>query len=118
LASVVRVVHASPDAPAVDVGLMDGDTFIPVNDFLNLSFGDASDEEGTALPRPPFGYVEIGVAPAGTTAPVATFDISPTLNLRAFAVAAGSLGGTGESFRLIAVSTEVFPWQAAEIMPN
>ncbi|UCH83242.1 MAG: hypothetical protein JSW50_12365, partial [Candidatus Latescibacterota bacterium] len=59
-----------------------------------------------------------GVAPTGSTTPVATFSISTAAGLRAYAVAAGSLGGTGESFRLIVVDTSMFPWTAAEVQPD
>lgn len=60
----------------------------------------------------------MGVAPTGTTNPVATFDLSLVGVVKAFAVAAGSLGETGEAFRLVIVIASRFPWQAAEVMPN
>ena len=37
---------------------------------------------------------------------------------KAFAIAAGSLGGTGETFRLMLVDATEFPWQTAQVMPN
>jgi len=40
------------------------------------------------------------------------------VGLKAFAVAAGSFLGNGETFRLILVDTGVFPWVAAEVFPN
>jgi hypothetical protein len=112
---LLRVVHASPDAPRVDVGLWDGKAFTPVSEFSDLGFGEASSDMGLALPA---GNLTVGVAGAGSPNPVATFDIAPAMGMKAFAVAAGSLGGTGESFRLLAVETSVFPWQVAEVMPN
>jgi hypothetical protein len=36
----------------------------------------------------------------------------------AFAIAAGSLGGMGETFRLMLVDTATFPWTAASVLPN
>jgi hypothetical protein len=58
------------------------------------------------------------VAATGQPSPVATFDVTTSAGLRAFAVAAGSLAGSGESFRLVLVVTSVFPWTSAEILPN
>lgn len=114
--SLVRVVHASPDAPSVDVGLWDaGKVFTPISDYSDLSFGDAS--SGSGLPIDAMDLT-VGVAVAGTTDPAATFDLSLMGVERAFAVAAGSLGGTGESFRLVVVDASSFPWQAAQVMPN
>jgi len=111
----VRVVHASPDAPAVDVGTVSGNVVTPVPDFVDLAFEESSTGTGTSLPA---AALAIGVAATGSTTPVATFSITTSAGLRAFAVAAGSLGGTGESFRLVLVNTAVFPWTAAEVFPN
>ena len=36
----------------------------------------------------------------------------------AFAVAAGSLTGTGESFRLVLVDATSFPWVTQTVLPN
>ena len=110
----VRVVHASPDAPAVDVGVVNGG-FTAIPGLTNLAYTQASAEPGVNVPA---ASLTLGLAPTGTTTPAATFDVTPTTGLRAFAVAAGSLLGTGESFRLILVNTSVFPWVAAEVLPN
>ena len=53
----VRVIHASPDAPAVDIALTDGDVLIP-----NLAFGAASD-----YLEVPAGSYDLEVRVAGTT---------------------------------------------------
>ena len=45
----VRVVHASPDAPTVDVGLWDGANFTAISDYSGLAFGDASPASGLAI---------------------------------------------------------------------
>ena len=113
--ALVRVIHASPDAPPVDVGTASGGVVTAVPDYVNLSFEDASTSAGTALPA---ASLNIGIAATGTTAAVATFDITTVAGLRAFAVAAGSYGGTGESFRLIVVDATNYPWAAVEVAPN
>lgn len=113
---LVRVVHASPDAPAVDVGVYDGTTFTPVDPFSGLDFGESSDGVGTSL-NP--GGLTIGVTGTGTLTPVvASFDLNLTTGLKAFAVASGSLTERGEEFRLILVDATMFPWQAVEVLPN
>ncbi len=111
---LVRVLHASPDAPAVDVGVVNGG-FTPVPGLTNLAYTQSSAAAGTAVPA---ASLTIGLAGAGTTNPVATFDVTPTAGLKAFVVASGSLLGTGETFRLVLVNTSVFPWVAAEVLPN
>jgi len=114
--ALVRVVHASPDAPAVDVGPADDqDKVTAIVDYSGLVFGDASPAMGTSLP---LGALTVGVAAAGSEDAVATFDITTTAGLRAFAVACGSLGGTGEAFRLVLVITDGATWSAAEVLPN
>ncbi len=113
--ALVRVVHSSPDAPPVDVGPMNDDKVEAVGDYTNLSFRDASVGAGTALP---VGEFTVGVAATGSEDPVATFDIATYSGLRAYAVACGSLAGTGESFRLVLVLTDGSTWAAAEVLPN
>jgi hypothetical protein len=113
--AVLRVVHASPDAPTVDVGVVNGASFTPVAALSGLAFGDASAAAGVAVAP---GALTIGVAGAGSTSPVATFDLGLTEGLRAFAVAGGSLAAGGEGFRLIVVDATVFPWQAVSVLPN
>lgn len=53
----IRVIHASPDAPAVDIALTNGDVLIP-----NLEFGAASD-----YLEVPAGSYDLEVRVAGTT---------------------------------------------------
>jgi hypothetical protein len=113
--ALVRIVHASPDAPAVDVGPLDGDDKVDaLADFSGLAFGDASPAMGTSLP---IGPLTVGVAAENTDDPVATFDLVTAAGLRAFAVACGSLMDNGESFRLVLVVTGE-TWTTAEVMPN
>lgn len=112
----VRVIHASPDAPAVDVGTVSGGAVTPVGDFTNLAFEQGSPVAGTSLP---VGNLPIGVAATGTTSPVAEFTVPTSAGLQAFAVAAGALDPLkGETFRLVVVVTNSFPWSALEIQPN
>jgi hypothetical protein len=114
--ALVRVVHASPDAPAVDVGVVSGNSITPVADFSGLELGESSSAAGTSIAP---GNLNVGVAVAGTTTPVvAGFDLSLTAGQRAFAVASGSLGDTGASFRLLVVDATGFPWQAVTVLPN
>ncbi|MHC4960030.1 MAG: DUF4397 domain-containing protein [Planctomycetota bacterium] len=113
-----NLVHASPDAPPVDVGTTSGG-FRPLPDFVDLAYGDQSPAIGTELPLADF---TVGVAGTGTTQTVAEFDLALTnaAGLRAFVVAAGRLSqvGNDETFRLLLVSTQVSPWTVTSINPN
>jgi len=116
--SRVRAVHASGDAPAVDIGSVDsatGDLSVVV--FENLAFGAASDGVGAELP---VGDLTLGVAANGDATPVATFDVTTTAGLQTFAVAVGALApDAGDaSFRLILVVASANPWIGAEVLPN
>lgn len=114
----VRAIHASGDAPAVDIGTVDGGTGeIDAVLFQNVSFGQASDGPGLEVP---VADLTIGVAATGSTSPVATFDITTSAGLQAFAVAAGALApdGSEEAFRLILVVASASPWVGAEVLPN
>ena len=112
---LVRVIHASPDAGAVDVGTVDNGMVTAVGDYSDLSFGQASRAVGTALP---VGVLPIGVASAGDTTPLVSFDVATASGVRAFAVAAGSVAGPGEAFRLLLVDTTTYPWASAEVLPK
>jgi hypothetical protein len=116
--ALVRVVHASPDAPAVDVGTYSGDTVTPVPDFSGLDFEDDSPAAGTVLP---VGNLPIGIAGAGSTTAVAKFTVPTSAGLKAFAVAAGAFTPEGDqkTFRLvIVVANDDLSWQSLEISPN
>jgi hypothetical protein len=112
----IRAIHASGDAPAVDIGTVAADTIDTVL-FQNLAWGESSDDPGLEVP---VGDLTIGVAATGNTTPVATFDITTTAELQTFAVAAGALvpDGVEEAFRLILVVVSANPWVGAEVLPN
>ncbi|MBU1701992.1 MAG: DUF4397 domain-containing protein [Candidatus Eisenbacteria bacterium] len=111
---LLRVVHSSPDAPAVDVGVITDGVFTALSPLTNLSFPAASVESGLAVPA---ATLSIGVAPTQTTDLVAAFTVTTAPGLKAFAIASGSLMGGDEieSFRLYVINTSVSPWTAAEI---
>ncbi len=113
----IGVIHASPDAPAVDISTVSGsmlDTPLLVG---GLEFPDSVGGAGLMVPP---ANLTIGIAASGSRSPVATFDIATSAGLRAFAVAAGALapGEMEEPFRLILVITSEWPWMAAEVLPN
>jgi hypothetical protein len=89
--SRVRVLHASPDAPAVDVAV-DGDVV-----FSDLSFGEAMSADV------PAGEYELGVRPAGESDAVATFDAEFAAGAIYSAYAVGYLepGDDEEAFDLL-----------------
>ncbi len=113
----VRAVHASPDAPLVDIGTATG-TQISAVVFDSLAFADVSADEGAAIPEA--AGLRIGVAPAGDINTVATFDVTTLADLRAFTIALGALSPDmgEEGFRLVLINTTVFPWEASEVSPN
>nr|WP_228530835.1 MULTISPECIES: DUF4397 domain-containing protein [Myxococcaceae] len=116
----VRLLHQSPDAPAVDVGTVTGGQLDTPPAFANIAYPNASAPEGAALPATP---LTVGVAAAGTRTPVATFDATPTAGARVFAVAAGALQPQRgeEGFRALLVLANptpgIDPWQVGEATP-
>ncbi len=102
------VVHASPDAPAVDVGPVTGGAIAQPALLPNLAFGKDVVTPGLAPATLSLG-VAAHTSPA-TTAPIETFGVTTTAGGRAFVVAAGSLGGVnGHPFELIAIDTSKSP---------
>lgn len=117
----VRVVHNAPDAPAVDVGtvtnlLLD----VPVA-FNNLAYPNASAPEGVEVPAQ---ALTLGVAPAGTRTPLATFAVTPEAGQRYFAVAAGAVTArSGEQhFGLLLIDATptpgLTPWELTPLRPQ
>jgi hypothetical protein len=119
----LRVVHASPDAPVVDVSPLDNGNVPASAAFNDLAYRQASAAEGVELPA---ATVPVGVAAASATnrAPAARFslDTRPFIGKGVFAVAAGALSPTQNeneaSFRLVAVDTSASPWAAVTLQPT
>jgi hypothetical protein len=121
--ALVRVVHASPDAPAVDIGtVMTSGTLDANPPIVNAAFLDATDAEGLALPSG--ADLTLGVAATGTTATVAEFDVNFADQQRLIAIAAGLLSpASGQpGFQLLVIdgtSTSILsPWSVAALSPN
>jgi hypothetical protein len=59
------------------------------------------------------------VTPAGQNDQVvASFHVTTFADVRAFAIAAGSLTGQGAPFQLLVVDTATSPWTAASVAPQ
>jgi len=117
--AVVRGVHAAPDAPAVDIGLVDSVRKLSPVLFGNVSFSQASDEGGlTTDPASLF----LGVARAGQATPIRTFTLPASAATRSFVVAAGALdlhaGPNRKSFRLLVVDTANAPWTVKSVLSH
>jgi hypothetical protein len=112
---LVRAIHASPDAPAVDIGVVSGDEFDVLAPFAGLAFPNASAEAGAAVP---VASLDLGIAPAGSGTPIVQFPVTTATGIRAFAIAAGALSPEAgeEAFRLFIIDTAPASWTAAEIM--
>ncbi len=114
--AVIRAVHGSPDAPNVDIGVTTNHVISSVL-FPDLGYTKASNEKGLAADA---GHLPIGVAPTGSTTPVARFTVPATEGQRAFAIAAGALAPTGgaKSFRFLVVDTAPATWTVATVFPH
>lgn len=113
----LRLVHSSPDAPAVDVGILNVENVVNPVLIPNVSFPEASGAEGLSAG---IGTLPLGVTPAGSNSTVvASFHVSTTAGVRAFGVAAGALAPqNGASFRLLVVDTQSSPWSVATVHPQ
>jgi hypothetical protein len=92
----VRVVHTSPDAPAVDIAVKGGDVLIP-----NLAFPNASD-----YLEVPAGSYDLEVRAAGTTTVALELPgvkLDPTMVYDVFAI--GQLGNNTLTVLVVASST-------------
>ena len=108
----VRLVHASADAPSVDVGAVeDGSLSIPAI-AEDLDFGEDSPEDGAFIPA---GEQTFGLAPAGEIVPIATFDVDVPDGAQLFAVVAGAAEPVeGEQpLQLFVIDSSIFPWELA-----
>ncbi len=116
-AARVRLVHSCPDAPAVDIGILNAEQVVSPLLVSNVSFPEASGADGLDTG---IGQIPIGVTPAGANATVvASFHVTTAPGLRAFGIAAGALDpSNGASFRLLVVDTASAPWSVATIHPQ
>ena len=112
----LRAIHASPDAPAVDIGLVNGAKIDPVV-FGNLEFGMSSKESGFSVDPQ---HLPVGVTPAGQNGSLVVRATVPALaGERGFVIAGGALDHTkGQSFRFFAVDTAKKPWALATVYPH
>ncbi len=112
--AALRADHASPDAPAVDIGVIAGTSLSPVV-FGDLSFGGSSAEAGfIATP----GTIPTGIATAGNDSSIALkFALPATASERAFVIADGALAPAAgqQAFRLAVVRTESTPWTVSHV---
>ncbi len=116
-AARLRLVHASPDAPAVDVGTLHGDALGALL-ASDLSFGQATAGKGVSVSQTP---VDLGVAATGSAALAARFNgVAIEPGARLFAIAAGALAPAAgrQSFRLMVVNATSTSWTVSSIHPN
>ena len=116
-AARLRLIHASPDAPAVDVGTVHGDALGALL-ASDLSYGQATAGKGVSVTQTP---VDLGVAATGTASIAARFNgVAIEPGARLFAIAAGALAPAAgrQSFRLMVVNATSTSWTAASIHPN
>ena len=115
--SRLRLVHSSPDAPAVDVGILNVENVVNPALVSDVSFPQASASEGLSSG---IGAIPLGVTPAGDNSTVvAAFHVTTEPGLRGFGIAAGALAASnGQSFRLLVVDTATMPWTVATVHPQ
>jgi hypothetical protein len=114
--ALLRVVHASPFAPAVDIGAVTTPGTMAATLVEGLSYPMSSDAPGLAVEP---GAYTIGVAAEGSASTLFEFDVTLGAGQRVFAVAAGDPAGAGDtSFRLLAIDTAAARWSAASILPK
>jgi hypothetical protein len=112
----VRAIHASSDAPAIDLGVVQtpGEMEQPPL-ITDLSFGESTEAEGVSVPP---AETLLGLAPTGDTETVAEFAVAPAANERAFVIAAGSLAGGQNPLGLFVVDTTTTPWTVTALPPE
>jgi hypothetical protein len=113
-----QVIHASPDAPAVDISTMSNGVHLDQPLLVEgLRFGQLTADAGLAVPAATF---RLGIAQAGVPTPVASFGLTTVAGLRAFVIATGALSPNPgqQSFALMVVNTSAQPWTVARVMPD
>jgi hypothetical protein len=113
----IQAIHASPDAPPVDIGTVNGGGTIDAVVFENVMYPAGKPDSGSSVPA---AALTLGVAATGDANPVATFDVTTSAGLRAYAVAIGALAPDAgeEAFRLVLVDTSNGAWTVTEVSPN
>lgn len=115
--AVIRALHASPDAPAVDIGVVANHT-LSTKLFTDLTYTNSSADPGQAADP---GHLPIGVAAANSSSVVASFTVPAMAGQRAFAVAAGLLNpvlSAHKSFRFLVVDTAQPTWTVTSVFPH
>jgi hypothetical protein len=112
----VRFIHAIPDAPEVDLLLVEegGPEAAPIL-AENVALGEVTNGPGAQVPA---GDDMFAIAPAETGSPVAAFDVPVAEGAGLFLVAAGAIqpGENEQPAVLLVVDTSVFPW-TVEVFP-
>jgi hypothetical protein len=106
----VRLLHASPDAPSVDVSVVEDGSLSTPAIAQNVEFAETPPDEGAPIPA---GAQTLGIAPSGDVVPVATFALDVSDGARLFAIVAGALDPVeGEQpLQLFVIDSAVFPWE-------
>lgn len=118
----LRLVHASPDAPPVDVGVVTGQGLMPEEPlFQGVVYSEASRPEGAPV-APAAITLGVSEAPSAARGPVVSFplELSVYEGEQLFVVAAGALRPQEgeEGFRLLLVNTTPQPWTLQEVLPR
>lgn len=114
----MRLAHAAPDAPELDVGVLAAPGRIASGPIVeSLSFAKATPAAGLQLQsdRP----IPIGLTPTGQSVTVAEFELQFSSGQNVFAVAAANAPGADNGLRLLAVDatagTLLQPWTVSTI---
>jgi hypothetical protein len=111
----VRVVHASPDAFPVDVGVVAGAAFTPISDISDLAFTESSDAAGLSLAP---GVYDFGIGEANTGSAAFSFSgLELFAEDRLFAIGAGS-AGAGTFQLMLVVADDGGDWQVLSVLPD
>jgi hypothetical protein len=112
----IRVIHASADSPAVDVGTVTtAGTLVTPPLFVNAKYKDVTAAAGTAVTA---GALTLGLAATGTTTTAAEFYVTTTAGEKSFVIAAGAYAGATNPLQLIKVNTTGLIWSIVAVPKN
>jgi hypothetical protein len=112
----IRVIHASADAPAVDIGTVaTAGTLATPPLFVNAKYKDVTPAAGTAVSA---GALTLGLAATGYTTTAAEFYVTTTAGEKSFVIAAGAYAGATNPLRLLKVNTTGLIWSIASVPKN